>query len=51
MAEDFASRDYNQPNGLVVKTLFNREDVLHITELPEYEVIVDNGTIKKHLLM
>ncbi|NNH36580.1 hypothetical protein HLH12_13765 [Acinetobacter sp. NIPH 2377] len=50
VAEDFASRDYNQPNGLVVKTLFNLEDVLHIAGLPEYEVIVENGAIKKNLL-
>lgn|GEM_PF-3395060 len=47
VAEDFSSRDYNQPNGLVVKTLFNLEKVLHIAKLPEYEVIVENGAIKK----
>lgn len=47
VAEDFASRDYNQPNGLVVKTSFNLEKVLNIAKSPEYEVIVENGAIKK----
>jgi len=46
-ARSFSKLDYNQPNGLVVKTSFNLEKVLHIAELPEYEIIVENGAIKK----
>lgn len=47
----FAKLNYNQPDGLVVKAPFKFENILHITdELPEYEVIVEQGAIKKSLV-
>ena len=44
---DFSKLHYNQPDGLVVKTSFNKGKVLHIAELPEFEVIVEQSAIKK----
>lgn len=50
-ADCFAKLNYNQPDGLVVKTAFKIESILHIAdELPEYEVIVEQGAIKKSLV-
>lgn len=47
-ARSFAKLDYNQSDGLVVKTPFDFESILHIAdELPEYEVIVEQSAIKK----
>ncbi len=47
VAYDFAHREYNQPHGLIIKTIVKSDMILDIAQLPEYEVIVEHGSIMK----
>lgn len=47
IAQEFASREYNTPDGVVAKIPFNLDYVLHIAELPEYEVIIEKDAIRE----